>query len=52
MTRPHLKEENPTHDKSEEMIDEGLEESFPASDPPATGGITRIEDDRDKPAKP
>lgn len=37
----------PSHDKTEERIDEGLEESFPASDPPAVGGATRID-----PAKP
>ncbi|MEN2473203.1 hypothetical protein [Burkholderia sp. GS2Y] len=37
----------PSKDKTEERIDEGLEESFPASDPPAVGGATRIE-----PAKP
>ncbi|WP_241303405.1 hypothetical protein [Burkholderia stabilis] len=37
----------PSEDKTEERIDEGLEESFPASDPPAVGGATRID-----PAKP
>lgn len=37
----------PSKDKTEERIDEGLEESFPASDPPAVGGATRID-----PAKP
>jgi len=37
----------PSDDRTEERIDEGLEESFPASDPPAVGGATRIE-----PAKP
>jgi hypothetical protein len=45
MTREHLKEQHPNHDKSEDMLDESIEESFPASDPPATDGITRIEDD-------
>ncbi|RQS76859.1 hypothetical protein DID96_00860 [Burkholderia sp. Bp8963] len=37
----------PSDDKTEERIDEGLEETFPASDPPAIGGGTRIE-----PSKP
>ncbi|BAX61874.1 hypothetical protein [Burkholderia stabilis] len=37
----------PSDDKTEERIDEGLDESFPASDPPAVGGATRID-----PAKP
>ena len=35
--------ENPASDKSEEDIDKAVEETFPASDPPATGGTTRIE---------
>ncbi|MGS0891185.1 hypothetical protein ACVBGC_01295 [Burkholderia stagnalis] len=33
----------PSEDKTEERIDEGLEETFPASDPPAVGGATRID---------
>ncbi|CAB3749260.1 hypothetical protein GQ57_26555 [Burkholderia sp. MSh2] len=37
----------PSDDRTEERIDEGLEETFPASDPPAVGGATRID-----PAKP
>lgn len=45
MQPDHLKEQHPNHDKSEAMVDEGLEESFPASDPPATDGITRLDDD-------
>jgi hypothetical protein len=40
-----LIEQHPNHDKSEAMVDEGLDESFPASDPPATDGITRLDDD-------
>ncbi|MBF5011685.1 hypothetical protein [Burkholderia pseudomultivorans] len=38
---------SPSNDKTEERIDEGLEETFPASDPPAVGGGTRID-----PARP
>ena len=30
---------------SERHIDKQLEDTFPASDPPATGGVTRIEPD-------
>ncbi|AJY09811.1 hypothetical protein K6W16_21715 [Burkholderia dolosa] len=37
----------PSADKTEQRIDEGLEETFPASDPPAVGGGSRID-----PAKP
>jgi hypothetical protein len=37
------KQENPASDKSEEDIDKAVEDTFPASDPPATGGTTRIE---------
>ncbi|MGU7810771.1 hypothetical protein [Burkholderia sp. AW49-1] len=37
----------PSEDKTEKRIDEGLEETFPASDPPAVGGATRID-----PARP
>lgn len=38
-------EQHPNADKSEKQIDEQVEESFPASDPPSTGGTTRIEPD-------
>jgi len=37
------KERNSTSEKSEKGIDEAVEDTFPASDPPATGGATRIE---------
>jgi hypothetical protein len=37
------KQENPASDKSEEDVDKAVEDTFPASDPPATGGTTRIE---------
>ena len=40
-TRPN--EKNPASDKSEEEVDKVVEDTFPASDPPATGGTTRIE---------
>ncbi|MEW9585498.1 hypothetical protein [Paraburkholderia sp. DGU8] len=37
------KEQNPSSEKSEQDVDKAVEDSFPASDPPATGGTTRIE---------
>lgn len=37
------KQQNPASDKSEEDVDKAVEDTFPASDPPATGGTTRIE---------
>lgn len=36
-------EQNPTSEKSEDLVDKAVEDTFPASDPPATGGTTRIE---------
>jgi hypothetical protein len=38
---------HPHEHKNEEQIDHTVEESFPASDPAATGGKTRIETDDD-----
>jgi hypothetical protein len=37
------KEQHPPTEKSEEDVDKAIEDTFPASDPPATGGTTRIE---------
>ena len=37
------KTQNPTSEKSEDDIDKAIDGTFPASDPPATGGATRIE---------
>ena len=36
-------EQHPHADRSEKQIDKSVEDSFPASDPPATGGTTRID---------
>lgn len=36
------KEQKPASEKSEEDVDKTIEDTFPASDPPATGGTTRI----------
>jgi hypothetical protein len=41
----NTKEQNPTSEKPEHLVDKAVEDSFPASDAPATGGITRIEKD-------
>ncbi|CAL8481095.1 hypothetical protein [Caballeronia sp. S22] len=41
------KEQNPTSEKSEDQVDKSVEDTFPASDPPSTGGTTRIETDED-----
>jgi hypothetical protein len=37
------KEQHPKRDKSEKDVDKAVDDTFPASDPPATGGTTRIE---------
>ncbi|MGF6965178.1 hypothetical protein OKW43_002183 [Paraburkholderia sp. WC7.3g] len=48
------KKKHPQHphseksEKSEKQIDTQIEDSFPASDPPSTGGTTRIEPEQDK----
>ena len=42
MTREN-REQNPTSEKPDHEVDKAVEDSFPASDPPAIGGTTRIE---------
>jgi len=43
------KEKHPHAEKREELVETAVEDTFPASDPPATGGITRVVDkDKDK----
>jgi hypothetical protein len=42
------KEQNPHSERDDEQIDKSVEDTFPASDPPATGGVTRIESDDEK----
>jgi hypothetical protein len=37
------KEQHPNTDKSEKDVDKSVEDTFPASDPRATGGTTRID---------
>ncbi|MDR5739269.1 MULTISPECIES: hypothetical protein [unclassified Caballeronia] len=43
----NTKEQNPTSERDEEIVDKAVEDTFPASDPPATGGVTRIESDEE-----
>jgi hypothetical protein len=47
----NLKEQNPHSEREEKDVDKAVEDSFPASDPPSTGGVTRIETDDEKGAK-
>jgi hypothetical protein len=44
----NTKEQNPTSERDEDTVDKAVEDTFPASDPPATGGVTRIETDDEK----
>jgi hypothetical protein len=44
-------EQHPHANKSESQIDHTVEDSFPASDPPATGGKTRLESAESKGAE-
>ena len=46
MTKP--KEQHPHSHREEEDVDRAVEDTFPASDPPSTGGVTRIESDEEK----
>ena len=50
MTERHLQSED-SEEKQQEMLDEAIDLSFPASDPPATiGGVTRIDLPKSPPA--
>jgi hypothetical protein len=40
------KEKHPHSNKTEQQIDKQVEDSFPASDPPSTGGTTKIVPDK------
>ncbi|MDE2203091.1 MAG: hypothetical protein KGJ38_10255 [Burkholderiaceae bacterium] len=41
---PGKKEKHPHAHKREDLVEKAVEDTFPASDPPATGGITRVVD--------
>ncbi|WP_143749326.1 hypothetical protein [Caballeronia arvi] len=51
MSQKEHKEQNPHSERDEEDVDKAVEDTFPASDPPATGGVTRIETDDEKKEK-
>ena len=40
--RIHHPEQHPNSDKSEHNVDKAVEDTFPASDPPSIGGVTKI----------
>ncbi len=40
------KEQHPHSEHRDDDLDRAVEDTFPASDPPATGGVTRIEDEK------
>jgi len=42
MTERHLQSPDP-EERQQELLDDAIELTFPASDPPAAGGVTRIE---------
>ncbi|SAL65324.1 hypothetical protein AWB71_03834 [Caballeronia peredens] len=44
----NTKEQRPHSERADEDVDQAIEDTFPASDPPATGGVTRIEPDEQK----
>lgn len=46
MTNDSKKEQNPNSDKPEHIVDKTIEDTFPASDAPSTGGTTRIGSDK------
>ncbi len=48
MTTTKPTEQHPHSHRDEEDVDRAVEDSFPASDPPSTGGVTRIESDDEK----
>ena len=39
--KPH-NEQHPNTDKAENIVDKAVEDTFPASDPPSIGGVTKI----------
>ena len=40
--RNHRPEQHPHSNKSEKNVDKAVEDTFPASDPPSIGGVTKI----------
>jgi hypothetical protein len=51
VTERHLRSTDPD-EKAQELLDDAIELSFPASDPPAvTGGVTRVEKSPGRPGR-
>jgi hypothetical protein len=46
-----LKEKHPHSERKEDQVDGAVEDSFPASDPPSNGGVTRLEPDKKEQGK-
>ncbi len=42
ITERNMRSSDP-EEKQQELLDDAIEQSFPARDPPASGGVTRIE---------
>ena len=40
--RTQHREQHPNNDKPEHNVDKAVEDTFPASDPPSIGGVTKI----------
>jgi hypothetical protein len=49
--RIHRPEQHPHSNKTEKNVDKAVEDTFPASDPPSIGGVTKIKSEPD-PTKP
>jgi hypothetical protein len=47
MKKRETTQQDPHSDPEEDKIDHMVEDTFPASDPPSTGGVTRIEQDEE-----
>jgi hypothetical protein len=46
--RTQSREQHPNGDNTEHNIDEAVEDTFPASDPPSMGGVTKIRPESDQ----
>ncbi|MGF6780183.1 hypothetical protein [Paraburkholderia sp. GAS334] len=46
--RTQSREQHPNGDKTELNVDEAVEDTFPASDPPSIGGVTKIRSESDQ----
>lgn len=44
----NVKEQRPHSERNDDDLDRAVEDTFPASDPPATGGVTRIDSEEEE----